>query len=157
MASLLDLLRMGAQQGGQRGPYPVLSPDSGGFPGFSGRWGPSPANQRLLRGDVHVVGQANPGALEAYRSAFGYSPSDLARHQGRLPPARTPMPAPYQVGRYFGDDWSGMQRAVGHQQMLNSGGMASLASLLGGLGGGSGNGPARRLMPMPSPYSPGGF
>jgi hypothetical protein len=140
VASLFDLLRMGAQhggQGGQRGPYPVVNPDQGGFPGFAGHWGPSPANQRLLRGDVHVVGQADPRALEAYRSTFGVNPAQAARMSGRLPPARRPLPVMRELPQHFGNDWGGMQRAVGLQQAMNYGGagMGSLASLLGLLGG----------------------
>lgn len=94
---------------------------------------------RLLRlfgaGPQHAVGQANQGSLDAYRSITGMSHSDMARREGRLPPVRTPMPEPYQTKTYFGNDWSGMQRAVGNQRQSDARGWPSLAALLGGGGG----------------------
>lgn len=102
-------------------------------------WGPSPdAMARLgFPGSAgRPVGQLSPGSIEAFKSVMGgRSPRDVYGPPARAPmPAPMPMPAPRQ---HFGNDWSGMQRAVGLQRTLNSpgAGQHSLASLLGQFGG----------------------
>lgn len=88
---------------------------------------------------VRAVGQADPGALEAYRAVTGMYPTDMARMNGRLPPVRRPMPTPAPQRQYFGNDWGGMQSAVNYQNALNYGMPArnpfgGIGSVVGGMG-----------------------